>query len=110
MVVHLQPTARTDGRITLTLGFSRSALVGRTPYNYGDVQGQTHTTDDFNHSISISLKDGEPFLLSSLTESQTRREKSLIPFWGRFGLGTGNTRSSREREMVMMVTATVVGG
>ena len=109
MVVHLQPTARTDGRITLTLGFSRSALVGRTPYNYGDVQGQTHTTDDFNHSISISLKDGEPFLLSSLTESQTRREKSRIPFWGRFGLGTGNTRSSREREMVMMVTATVVG-
>ncbi len=109
LVVHVQPTARADGRITLTLGFSRSALVGRTPYNYGDVQGQTHTTDDFNRSISISLKDGEPRLLSSLSESESRREKSRIPFFGRFGLGTGNNRSSRERDMVMMVTATVIG-
>ena len=108
MVVHLQPTARADGRITLTLGFSRSALVGRTPYNYGDVQGQTHTTDDFNRSMSISLKDGEPRLLSSLSESETRSENSRIPVFGRFGLGTSKNRSSREREMVLMITATVI--
>lgn len=109
LVVHLQPTARVDGRITLTLGFSRSSLVGTTSYNFGDVRGETHITDDFNRLLSISLKDGETRLLASLSESETREEKSSIPFFGRFGLGTSRNRSSREREVVMMVTATVVG-
>ena len=109
LVVHLQPTARVDGRITLTLGFSRSSLVGTTSYNFGDVRGETHITDDFNRLLSISLVDGETRLLASLSESETRDEKSSIPFFGRFGLGTSRNRSSREREVVMMVTATVVG-
>ncbi len=109
LVVHLQPTARIDGRITLTLGFSRSSLVGTTSYNFGDVRGETHITDDFNRLLSISLRDGETRLLASLSESETREEKSSIPFFGRFGLGTSRNRSSREREVVMMVTATVVG-
>lgn len=109
LVVHLQPTARVDGRITLTLGFSRSSLVGTTSYNFGDVRGETHITDDFNRLLSISLRDGETRLLASLSESETREEKSSIPFFGRFGLGTSRNRSSREREVVMMVTATVVG-
>ena len=110
MVVHLQPTARADGRITLTLGFSRSALVGTNTYNFGNVQGETHETDDFNRILSIALKDGQTRLLASLSDSETREEKSRIPLFGRFGIGTSKNRSSREREVVMMVTATVVDG
>ncbi len=108
LVVHLQPTARADGRITLTLGFSRSALVGTNPYNFGTVQGETHETDDFNRLLSISLKDGETRLLASLSDSETREESSRIPFFGRFGLGTSRNQSSRNREIVMMITATVI--
>ena len=109
MVVHLQPTARADGRITLTLGFSRSALVARRPYDFGgSIEGETHVTDDFNRLLSITLRDGEPRLLASLSESETRGGKSRIPIFGRFGIPTSGDRSFREREMVMMITATVV--
>lgn len=107
-VVHLQPTAGTDGEITLTLGLSRSALVATDLYNFGTVQGETHTTDDFNELLTISLRDGEPRLLASLSESETRSEKSRIPVFGRLGIGTSRNRSYRERDMVMMITATVV--
>lgn len=108
MVVHLQPTARTDGRITLTLGVSRSALVGTNTYSFGSIAGETHVTDDFNRLLSISLKDGETRLLASLSESETRGESARIPILGRFGIGTSRNRNSRGREMVMMITATVI--
>ncbi len=110
LVVHLQPTVRDDGRITLTLGFSRSALVGRTPYDFGTVQGVTHVTDDFNRLLSVSLQAGEPRLLASLSEAASREDRSRIPFFGRFGLNAGKERSVRQREMVMMITADVVDG
>lgn len=108
MVVHLQPTARADGRITLTLGVSRSALVGTNTYNFGTIEGETHVTDDFNRLLSISLKDGETRLLASLSESETRGDSARIPILGRIGIGTSRIRNSRGREMVMMITATVI--
>ena len=112
LVVHLQPTvsSRADGRITLTLGFSRSSLVGRTPFNFGDIEGETFITDDLNRYLSISLRDGETRLLASLSEAETRGERSRIPIFGRFGIGTSNESSVREREMIMAITATVIDG
>ncbi len=110
MVVHLQPTARAEGRITLTLGFSRSALLRMNTLNIDTVEVGMPETDDFNRLLSIALKDGEPRLLASLSDSETREESSRIPFFGRFGLGTSRNLSSRNREIVMMITATVIDG
>ena len=107
MVMHLQPTV--DGeRIVLRLGLSRSALVGRTPYTSSNAEGETLTTDDFNRSFSIALADGRPKLLSSLSQSETRSNRSRIPFFGRFALGTARNQEASKKEVVMLITATVV--
>ena len=106
-VLHLQPTVDGD-RIVLRLGLSRSALVGRTPYTSSSAEGETLTTDDFNRTFSVALVDGRPKLLSSLSQSEARNRQSRIPFFGKFNLGTSRNGESRKKEVVMLITASLI--
>ena len=106
LVMHLQPTVDGD-QITLRMGLSRSALAGRTPYEFGGVSGTNFITDDFNRVLSVSLTDGVPKLLASFSETARHDQRSQIPWLGRFG--AGQDKSARSKETVMMITATVLG-
>ncbi len=106
LVMHLQPTL-VDDRITVRMGMSRSSEVGEHPYNFSGIQGTNFVTEDFNRVISVSLTDGEPKLLSSFSQNETRNAKrSRIPFLGPLG----RDRSDRRRETLLLITATQVQG
>ena len=106
LVMHLQPTL-VDDRITVRMGMSRSSEVGEHPYNFSGIQGTNFVTEDFNRVISVSLSDGEPKLLSSFSQNETRNAKrSRIPFLGPLG----RDRSDRRRETLLLITATQVQG
>ncbi|MXY64087.1 MAG: hypothetical protein F4206_16920 [Gammaproteobacteria bacterium] len=105
LVMHLQPTL-VDSRITVRMGMSRSSEVGEHPYNFSGIQGTNFVTEDFNRVLSVSLTDGEPKLLSSFSQNETRDEKrSRIPFLGPLGKDR-----FRRRETLLLITATQVQG
>lgn len=106
--IHLQPTVSGDV-VTVRIALSRSSLVEEVPYSFdgGNVAGTTHVTDDYNRVTSVSMRDGETRLLTSLTNTATRDARRRVPWLGRFGDGVARAR--RDRETVMMLTAEVVG-
>lgn len=106
-VVHVQPTIVGD-RITLRMGLSRSVPVDRTPYNFAGVRGVNTTTSDFNRLLSVSLTDGEPKLLASLSSASSRDRNSGIPLFSSLGIGTGREGAASRRETVMLITATIL--
>ena len=101
-VVHVQPTIVGD-RITLRLGLSRSVPVERTPFAFAGVRGTSFTTSDFNRLLSVSLADGEPKLLASLSSSSSRDRST-----GALGIRTGKQTGASRRETVMLITATIL--
>lgn len=109
LVVHVQPTVVGE-RITVRLGLSRSTPVSRTPFQFGTVQGANFVTDDLNRLLSISLRNGEPKLLASLSEASTRDRTTRIPIWRKLGIGASSERAGRQRETVMLITADLIGG
>jgi len=106
-VVHLQPTIVGD-QITLRLGLSRSVPIARQNYNFAGVRGTNFTTSDFNRLLSVSLRDGEPKLLASLSASTSRDRKTGIPILSSLGLGTAKENETTRRETVMLITATIL--
>jgi len=106
-VVHVQPTIVGD-RITLRLGLSRSVPLERTPFSFGGVSGTGFTTSDFNRLLSVSLTDGEPKLLASLSSASSLDRNSGIPLFSALGIGTGRQTEASRRETVMLITATIL--
>lgn len=101
-VVHVQPTIVGD-RITLRMGLSRSVPVERMPYAFAGVRGTNTTTSDFNRMLSVSLTDGEPRLLASLSSASSLDRRS-----GALGIRTGKKSEASRRETVMLITATIL--
>ena len=106
-VVHVQPTIVGE-RITVRIGLSRSVPIERSPYNFAGVSGTNFTTSDFNRLLAVSLTDGEPKLLASLSSSSTRERKTGIPLFSSFGIGTSKKDEVSRRETVMLITATIL--
>ena len=109
IVIHLQPTVVGD-MITLRLGLSRSTPLSRQNYQFGTVSGTTFRTSDFNRLLSVSLADGEPKLLASLSSanSRDRRTGVPVPLFSSLGIGTGKEANAQRRETVMLITATIL--
>ena len=104
IVFHMQPTV-VDDEITVRISLSRAALIREEPYDYIGIQGTNFTTENFNRVISVSLEDGEPKLLASFSEREVREtRRSRIPLFGSLGRG----RSDRQRETLLLITATRV--
>ena len=105
--IHLQPTVAGE-LVTVRIALSRSALVEEVPYSFdgGTVAGTTHVTDDYNRVTSVSMRNGETRLLTSLSSRATRDARRRVPWLWR--LGDGTSRSERDRETVMMLTAEIV--
>lgn len=103
----LQPTIAEDA-VTVRVALSRRELVAERPYNLGDgaIQGTTFTTDDFNRVMSVALRSGETKLLTSLANSTRRTSTRRVP-WLRW-IGDGISKSRREREVVLLMTAEVL--
>ena len=103
----LQPTIAEDA-VTVRVALSRRELVAERPYSLGDgaIQGTTFTTDDFNRVMSVALRSGETKLLTSLANSTHRVRTRRVP-WLRW-IGDGMSKSRREREVVLLLTAEVL--
>ncbi len=106
-VVNVQPTIVGD-RITLRMGLSRSVPIEQKNFNFGGIQGTSFTTSDFNRLLSVSLTDGEPKLLASLSSANSRDRNSGIPILSALGIGTGKQQEASRRETVMLITATIL--
>ena len=107
LALHVQPTV-VDGLITVRLGLSRSTLIGERPYSFdgGNIAGVNFITDDLNRRVSVSLRNGETKLLTSLSSTETAREQRRTPWlpW----LGDGVNNRSRSRETVMLISAYIL--
>ncbi len=105
--INLQPTIEGDS-VTVRVGLSRSSLVEERPYSFdgGSVQGTMHVTDDYNRRTSVTLASGETRLVTMLADENERRSARRVPWlpW----VGDGQSRKSRDRETVMMLTAEVL--
>ena len=105
--IHLQPTI-IDDVVTVRLGLSRSTFVEEQPYSFdeGRIAGTNFVTDDYNRAMAVTLRDGETKLLTSLASKEFRDTRKRTPWlpWA----GDGRSRSSRDRETVMIMTAYVL--
>lgn len=80
--ITVQPTTVND-LVTVRLTLSRRTLLEERPYNYGDTSGTNFVTDDFNRSMSVTLRNGETRLITSLTQQTDSKSRNsflgLIP-------------------------------
>lgn len=103
----VQPTI-VEGEVTVRVALSRRALIEERPFSLGGgaIEGSTFTTDDFNRVMSVSLRNGETKLLTSLADSSSREGRRGVPWLG--WLGEGRELKEREREAVLLMTAEIL--
>lgn len=106
--ISVQPTIADGGEVTLRLGVSRSSLVREEPYSFdeGRIAGTNHVTDDLHRLMSLTMRDGETRLVTSLSSGERRQESSRRPWlpW----LGDARSRRGRDREVVMLLAVEVL--
>lgn len=101
--IGVQPTAALNG-VTVRFTLARRSLVEERPYTHGTVSGTTFVTDDFNRSMSVTLKDGETRLLTSLsTTEDTETRQSILGF-----LPTGSQKKRNQVEAVLLMKVELI--
>ena len=105
--LHIQPTAIHD-KVLVSLSLSRSALIDEENFSFSDgaIAGTNLTTDDYNRTVSIELRDGVTRLITSQTARESINSQSRTPWLPWFG--DSHSERFSERQAVMLMTATII--
>ncbi|PIP67606.1 MAG: hypothetical protein CO035_01290 [Candidatus Omnitrophica bacterium CG_4_9_14_0_2_um_filter_42_8] len=111
ILLHVKPSVGVDGKsITLALTPEVSEDAGSFTYS-GNVSIPNFTTR--NLSTSVVVKDGETIVLGGLIKETNTNVKTKVPVLGNIpfvgGLFRKSTDSKERRNLLIFVTATVMG-
>ena len=95
--VSIQPTLAADELITLRVALQRNDLVSLIPYSFGESTGNNFITDKLARSLSVTLRNGESRLVSTLSSFDTNRSSGF----------TRRAQDSEQIEFAILLTATL---